>query len=66
MDCIDYDGLYDGELVAFDMYFASICSMQVHPGAGSKDHKILSIDECRKMAMDMIKTRRAVICSGSK
>lgn len=46
------------ELVPFDMYFASLVSMQVHPGAGSKEHKPLSLDECRRMAMEMIEIRR--------
>ena len=46
------------EMVAFDMYFASLVSMQVHPGAGSKEHKPMTLEECRRMAMEMIAIRR--------
>lgn len=46
------------ERIAFDMYFASICSMQVHPGAGTKEHQKLTLEECRDMALAMLKIRR--------
>lgn len=49
------------EQVAFDMYFASICSMQVHPGAGTKEHRILTLPECRDMALAMLAIRRELI-----
>lgn len=48
----------DHERVAFDMYFASVCSMQYHPGAGTKEHRRLTLGECRDVAMDMLKIRR--------
>jgi hypothetical protein len=48
------------ENIPFDMYFASIASMQVHPGAGTKEHRQLSLEECRDMAMKMIEIRRSV------
>jgi hypothetical protein len=48
------------EHIAFDCYFASLCSMQVHPGAGTKEHRKLTIEECRDMAMQMIEIRRSV------
>lgn len=48
------------EHIAFDCYFASLCSMQVHPGAGTKEHRKLTIEECRDMALQMIDIRRAV------
>lgn len=54
------------EYIAFDMYFASICSMQVHPGAGSKEHAKMTLRECRDMATDMIKIRRDVMTSKEK
>lgn len=63
---IDYEGLYENEYQAFDMYFASLCSMQVHPGAGSKEHKILTIDECKNMAIDMLKLRRKLWFESTK
>lgn len=46
------------ERIAFDMYFASLCSMQVHPGAGTKEHRKLTLDECKGLALDMIQIRR--------
>ncbi len=49
------------ETIAFDMYFASLCSMQVHPGAGSKDHRILSFEECRDKALHMLQLRRELL-----
>jgi len=58
---IDTVTLQEDELITFDMYFASICSMQFHPGAGTKEHKVLSIDECRDRALEMICARREVI-----
>jgi len=51
------------ERVAFDMYFASLCSMQVHPGAGTKEHRKLTLEECRDMAMQMIEMRRNTMLS---
>lgn len=49
------------EHIAFDMYFASITSMQFHPGAGTKEHKQLSLEECRDRALQMVLVRRAVM-----
>lgn len=48
------------EQIAFDMYFASVCSMQVHPGAGTKEHRKMTLQECRDMAMEMIEIRRSL------
>lgn len=48
------------ELIPFDMYFASLASMQVHPGAGTKEHAKLTLEECRDMAVQMIEIRRSV------
>lgn len=48
------------EHVPFDMYFASLVSMQVHPGAGTKEHRVLTLDECKAMALAMIEIRREV------
>lgn len=49
------------EHIPFDMYFASLMSMQVHPGAGTKEHRKLTIEECRDMALQMVEIRREVI-----
>jgi hypothetical protein len=63
---IDYEGIFDNELMTFDMYFASIVSMQVHPGAGTKEHKALSIEESKNMAIEMLKIRRKASINNSK
>ena len=49
------------EVIAFDMYFASLTSMQFHPGAGTKEHRQLSIKECSDIAVQMLELRRQVI-----
>lgn len=48
------------EWIAFDMYFASIRSMQFHPGAGTKEHFVLSAEECAKEALEMIRVRKEI------
>jgi hypothetical protein len=50
-----------GEQVAFDVYFASVTSMQYHPGAGTKAHDKLSLEECRDIAVRMVELRREVV-----
>lgn len=49
------------EIAAFDVYFASICSMRFHPGAGQRGHVALDVGECFKEAMKMIEQRRKVV-----
>lgn len=48
------------ELAVFDLYFASIRSMQFHPGAGTREHRVLSAEECREAALEMLAIRRAM------
>lgn len=55
-----HDSLFANEFLTFDMYFASVCSMQFHPGSGTKGHAALSIEECRDVAINMIKARREI------
>ena len=56
--------LTEQEQNVFDIYFASISSMQFHPGSGKKDHKQLSLQECADKALEMIAIRREIL--GSK
>ncbi len=51
------------DTVAFDIYFASVTSMQFHPGAGTKDHKCLTLEECRDVALKMVALRRDLVIS---
>jgi hypothetical protein len=53
--------LQPDERLTFDMYFASLASMQVHPGAGTKEHRKMTLDECRDMALQMLDIRRNLI-----
>ena len=51
----------DDEKMAFDVYFASIAAMQFHPGAGTKEHRQLSLEECRDIALNMLALRREAV-----
>ena len=57
---INFRGVFDDETTAFDVYFASVCSMQYHPGAGTKEHKRLSVSECKDCVIEMLKERRKI------
>lgn len=51
--------------LAWDMYFSSAVGMSLHPGAGTKDHKALSISECAELADKMLRerdTRKETLC----
>lgn len=49
------------EHISFDMYFCALASMSLHPGAGTREHKQISLTECRDMAIEMIELRRQTI-----
>jgi hypothetical protein len=34
--------------------------MQYHPGAGTKEHRKLTLEECRDLALQMVAIRRNV------
>lgn len=50
-----------GEVLAFDVYFASIAGFQFHPGAGTKEHRKLTLQECADMATEMVRIRRKTL-----
>lgn len=50
-----------GEIAAFDIYFASIRSMQFHPGAGTREHVRLTARECAADALEMLAIRREIL-----
>lgn len=52
------------ESLSFDVYFASVVSMQFHPGAGTKEHKRLSLEECKEIALQMVEIKREVMRHG--
>lgn len=45
----------------FDVYFASLMSMQVHPGAGQRGHIALTPEQCAELAMRMLEVRARYI-----
>lgn len=51
------------ELLSFDAYFASIVSINQHPGSGTREHKKLSLEECAAMALEMLEIRRWLLTS---
>ncbi len=59
-DVTNGEPIFIGEYYTFDMYFATLVSMTEHPGAGTKGHVKLSLEECRDKAIDMLKLRRAL------
>lgn len=59
-DVSNGEPIFIGEYFTFDVYFAGIVAMQEHPGAGTKDHVKLTLEQCRDKAIDMLKLRRAI------
>lgn len=49
------------EIVAFDIYFSAIATMQFHPGAGTKGQEPLTLEQCRDKALEMLQLRKSVI-----
>lgn len=49
------------EALTYDMYFASVVTMQMHPGAGTKEHRKLTLAECSDVACQMLEIRRTVV-----
>ena len=52
--------IFIGEYLTFDLYFAAIASMRYHPGAGTKEHTRLTLEEWKDEAVEMLKLRRAL------
>lgn len=52
--------IFVGEYFTFDMYFASLAAMQLHPGVGRNGHVGKSLEECKDMAIEMLKLRRSI------
>lgn len=55
--------LQEGEIIPFDMFFASIVSMAVcHPGNTKlPSEQKMTLNDCAKVAMEMLKVRRELL-----
>lgn len=48
-------------LQAFDMYFAAIVSMSVHPGFNKPDTPRISIQDAADLALEMLYYRNSIL-----
>ncbi len=53
--------LHPTEFLPFDLFFASIVGMNLHPGAERDGAKRKSLVECATLALHMIEVRRQLI-----
>lgn len=49
------------ELIIFDMYYAGIVSMNLHPGTTRDPPSQRTLTECANIALDMLAVRRGLI-----
>ena len=50
----------------FDLYFATIVGMNLHPGTTREGAKKLSLEECAALATEMLYVRRQFTCPSSQ
>ncbi len=50
----------------WDIYFASLVAMTLHPGAGTRGHHKLTIEDCAKIADEMMEEREQTRWHGSE
>lgn len=55
------DAINPDEIVAFDMYFATIVGMNEHPGKNRENGHKLTIEGCAGKALAMLIERRKLI-----
>jgi len=46
----------------WDLYFAALAGMLLHPGAGTRGHTALTLEECAEIADNMIQIREQRLC----
>lgn len=46
----------------FDIYFASLCALTLHPGYEREGTERPSIEECAQLALEMIEEREKIKC----
>lgn len=46
----------------WDLYFAALAGMLLHPGAGTRGHTALTLEECAEIADLMIQLREQRLC----
>jgi len=55
------DPIHPSEVIAFDMYFGSIVSMNEHPGKNKESGHRLTLEGCAAKAIAMLQIRRTLI-----
>lgn len=55
--------LTDEEVRVFDMYFAGVVSMNLHPGTTRDAAPGRTLEDCADIAMDMLRVRREYLYS---
>ena len=53
--------IHPEEHVVFDIYFASVVSMNDHPGQRKEPSRVKTLDDCAIQAMRMLAIRRKVL-----
>ena len=53
--------LHPTEFLPFDLFFASVVGMNLHPGMERDGAKRRSLNECAMLALNMIEVRRQLI-----
>lgn len=48
------------QLSVFAIYYASLASMQFHPGAGTRGHTPLTLEQCAEKACEMVAITRDI------
>lgn len=51
-------------MTVFDIYFASVVSMQYHPRQLEKGKTLMSIEQCATVALKMLEVRKTLVKEG--
>ncbi len=54
------------DLEIFDLYFASLVAMTLHPGFTKKETQTPTINDCAAIALTMLEIRNKILCQQSQ